>query len=112
MLLGPPGAGKGTQAGRNAEGCGLVHPSGGDILRAERKTKSQLGQQAQEYMDRGALVPDDLILTMMMEQIGRIEKGRGFLLDGFPRTLAQAQELDKRLATKGLKIDKVINISV
>jgi adenylate kinase len=112
VLLGPPGAGKGTQAARISEAFGLVHLSSGDILRAERKARTQLGLKAQGYMDRGALVPDDLILTMMMDQIGRIEKGRGFLLDGFPRTLAQAQELDMRLEKKGVKIDKVVNIAV
>ena len=112
VLLGPPGAGKGTQAARISEAFGLVHLSSGDILRAERKAKSELGSKAQDYMDRGVLVPDDLILSMMMEHIGRTEKGGGFLLDGFPRTLPQAEQLDQRLLAKGRKIDKVVNIAV
>lgn len=110
ILLGPPGAGKGTQAVKIAEAFNLVHLSSGDILRAERKNQTELGRQAQEYMDKGVLVPDDLILSMMIGQIGRIEAGRGFLLDGFPRTLAQAEGLDQRLEAAGRRIDRVVNI--
>lgn len=112
VLLGPPGAGKGTQAVRISKFYGLVHLSSGDILRAERKAKTELGRKAQDYMDRGVLVPDDLILSMMMEHIGRPEAENGFLLDGFPRTLAQAEGLDARLAEKGRRIDTVISIEV
>ncbi len=112
VLLGPPGAGKGTQAARASKMFNLVHLSSGDILRAERKAASQLGQQAQDYMDRGVLVPDDLILAMMMDHIGRSETADGFLLDGFPRTLAQAQGLDERLTEKGQKLDAVVSIEV
>lgn len=112
VLLGPPGAGKGTQAVRLAETFGLVHLSSGDILRAERKAKTELGRQAQDYMDRGVLVPDDLILAMMMDHIARSTATSGFLLDGFPRTVVQAEGLDKRLADRGWKLDAVVNMEV
>ncbi len=112
ILLGPPGAGKGTQAARIAGRLGLVHLSSGDILRAERKARTALGAQAQDYMDRGVLVPDGLILAMMMDHIGRSREGKGCLLDGFPRTMPQARALDEALASSGLKIDRVINIEV
>lgn len=112
VLLGPPGAGKGTQAVRIAETFGLVHLSSGDILRAERKTQSELGRKAQDYMDRGVLVPDDLILAMMMDHIVRPGTAGGFLLDGFPRTVVQAEGLDQRLAARGMKLDAVINMEV
>lgn len=111
VLLGPPGAGKGTQAARIAEAFSLVHLSSGDILRAERKAMSELGRQAQDYMDRGVLVPDDLILNMMMDHISR-SGGKGFLLDGFPRTVVQAEGLDQRLTAKGMRLDAVINMEV
>ncbi len=112
VLLGPPGAGKGTQAVRMCEVFGLKHLSSGDILRAERKAHSELGRQAQDYMDRGVLVPDDLILAMMMEHISRCEGGTGFLLDGFPRTVVQARGLDERLGERGWKLDAVVDITV
>ena len=113
VLLGPPGAGKGTQAVRISEVFGLVHLSSGDILRAERKAQTDLGRRAQDYMDRGLLVPDDLILSMMMDHIRRPPAAEnGSLLDGFPRTLAQAEGLDSRLAELGRKIDAVISIEV
>ncbi len=112
VLLGPPGAGKGTQAARASKMFDLVHLSSGDILRAERKAESELGRQAQDFMDRGVLVPDDLILSMMMDHIGRRQTTSGFLLDGFPRTLAQAKGLDERLAAKGQKLDAVVSIEV
>jgi adenylate kinase len=112
VLLGPPGAGKGTQAVRIAKSFGLMHLSSGDILRAERKEKTQLGLKAQEYMDRGALVPDDVILSMMEVRIGSIGEGNGFLLDGFPRTLTQARGLDERLNRRRRKVDLVVNIEV
>jgi len=112
VLLGPPGAGKGTQAVRLAEAFGIKHLSSGDILRAERRDKTDLGCKAQGYMDRGVLVPDDLILTMMMEHIGRADAGNGFLLDGFPRTVAQARGLDERLEARGRRLDVVVNMVV
>lgn len=112
VLMGPPGAGKGTQATRISQKMALVHLSSGDILRAERKARSELGLQAQGYMDRGVLVPDDLILSMMMDHIGRAGDGKGFLLDGFPRTLAQAQGLDARLGEENQRLECVISIEV
>ncbi len=112
VLLGPPGAGKGTQAARIAGTFDLLHLSSGDILRAERKARTELGRKAQDYMDRGVLVPDDLILAMMMDHIARPEAAAGFLLDGFPRTLAQAEGLDQRLAARGARIEIVVNMVV
>ena len=112
ILLGPPGAGKGTQATRISQKLALVHLSSGDILRAEWKADSELGLEAQGYMDRGALVPDELILSMMMDHISRPEAANGFLLDGFPRTLAQAQGLDERLGERKQRLDCVISIEV
>lgn len=112
VLLGPPGAGKGTQAARLAKASGLLHLSSGDILRAERRAQTELGQKAQEFMDAGNLVPDDLILTMMMHHMSKPEAMGGFLLDGFPRTVAQAQGLDVRLSREGKKLDAVICIEV
>ena len=113
VLLGPPGAGKGTQAARICEAFVLVHLSSGDILRAERQARTELGRKAQGYMDSGGLVPDDLIIAMMMDHISRPEVvERGFLLDGFPRTVVQAQGLDERLSTRRLRIDAVVNMEV
>ena len=112
ILLGPPGAGKGTQAVRIAELFGIRHLSSGDILRAERKAKSELGRKAQEYMDRGVLVPDRLVLEMMLGQIAAPAAANGFLLDGFPRTVVQAEGLGKGLSQHGKRIDRVINIVV
>ena len=112
LLLGPPGAGKGTQAERLARTLGIVHLSSGDILRAERKNETELGRRAQDYMDRGELVPDDLILDMMMTHIGRSEADGGFLLDGFPRTVVQARCLDERLTAEARPIDKAVEMRV
>ena len=110
ILLGPPGAGKGTQCKRIIEKYGMVHMSSGDILRAERKANSELGQKAKSYMDSGALVPDDLIIDMM---IGAIKKAPdGYVLDGFPRTVAQAEGLDAALEKAGEKIDAIVNLQV
>jgi adenylate kinase len=110
ILLGPPGAGKGTQCKRIIEKYGMAHMSSGDILRAERKANSDLGQKAQSYMDSGALVPDDLIIDMM---IGAIKNAPdGYVLDGFPRTVAQGEGLDAALEKAGEKIDAIINLQV
>ncbi|MHC5097725.1 MAG: adenylate kinase [Planctomycetota bacterium] len=110
ILLGPPGAGKGTQCKRIIEKYGMAHMSSGDILRAERKANSELGQKAQGYMDSGALVPDDLIIDMM---IGAIKNApAGYVLDGFPRTVAQGEGLDAALEKAGEKIDAIVNLQV
>ena len=111
ILLGPPGAGKGTQCKRIIDKYGMIHLSSGDILRAERKANSDLGQKAQSYMDSGALVPDDLIIDMM---IGAIKKApeSGYVLDGFPRTVVQGDGLDAALEKAGEKIDAIINLQV
>jgi len=112
ILLGPPGAGKGTQAKRTAAAFGLKHLSSGDILRAERKAGTELGRKAQSYMDRGALVPDELVVAMMADHIARPDAAKGVLLDGFPRTRAQAEALDRELARMGNRIDLVIDLAV
>ncbi len=111
VFLGPPGAGKGTQCKYIVDRYGLQHMSSGDILRRERKEGTELGQKAQEYMDRGDLVPDDLIVAMMMKEIAA-SNAKGFIFDGFPRTIGQAKELDKALSDDGKKIDAVLNLEV
>jgi adenylate kinase len=110
VLLGAPGAGKGTHCKRIAERYGLLHLSSGDILRRERAEGTELGKKAQSYMDKGALVPDDLIVAMMSRAMKNASAG--FVLDGFPRTVNQAEVLDKALKTQGVSIDKVINLLV
>ena len=111
ILLGAPGAGKGTQCKRIVDKYGLSHLSSGDILRQERAADSELGKKAQSYMDSGGLVPDELIVKMMAEAISKVPEA-GFVLDGFPRTINQAAELDKSLALAGQKIDAVLNLNV
>jgi adenylate kinase len=111
VFLGPPGAGKGTQCKQLVDRYSLVHLSSGDILRRERKEGTELGQKAQAYMDRGGLVPDDLIVAMMMTEMGRA-RSKGFVLDGFPRTLGQARELDKALKKTGRQVDVVLDLMV
>lgn len=97
ILLGPPGAGKGSQAAYITKSHGLAHISTGDLLRENTKEGTELGKIAKTYMDKGALVPDDLILNMLFERVSRDDCKKGFILDGFPRTVAQAKELDARL---------------
>ena len=111
VLLGAPGAGKGTQCKRIVEKYGLVHLSSGDILRSHRAKGAELGKKAQAYMDSGALVPDEIMVEMMADEIKKAPKA-GFVLDGFPRTVEQAGELDKALASNGQKIDIVLNLKV
>ena len=111
VLLGAPGSGKGTQCKQIVKKYGLLHLSSGDILRQERASGSELGKKAQSYMDSGALVPDDIIIEMMIKAIGQASD-TGFILDGFPRTVNQAIELDKSLTKAGLKIDIIINLEV
>jgi adenylate kinase len=97
ILLGPPGAGKGTQAARLTEDFGLPHIATGDMLRAAREAETQLGVLAQGYMDRGELVPDKVIIAMLLERLGEDDARDGFLLDGFPRTIEQADALAAEL---------------
>ena len=110
VLLGPPGAGKGTQCKRIIDRFKLVHLSSGDILRSERAAETELGKKAQSFMDSGKLVPDQLIVEMM---VGAIAKAKGnCVFDGFPRTVVQASELDKELERKGNKIDAIVNLII
>ena len=97
VLLGPVGAGKGTQARRIATKYGVPHIASGDLLRAHRARDTQLGREAKNYMDHGALVPDNLVITMIVDRMRQPDAHNGVLLDGFPRTLAQAQALDREL---------------
>jgi len=109
--MGPPGAGKGTQAKRLTERFGMVHLASGDILRAERAGGSQIGRKAAQYMDAGQLVPDEIVVAMMAKAITRSRASGGLLLDGFPRTVAQAEALDARLAKARKGLDAVVVIS-
>ena len=111
VLLGAPGSGKGTQCKSIVERYGLLHLSSGDILRKERAAGSDLGKKAQSYMDSGALVPDEIIIEMMANAIGKVPD-TGFILDGFPRTVNQAAELDKSLNHSGQTIDIILNLDV
>ena len=112
ILLGPPGAGKGTQAVKIVEKYGVPHISTGDIFRENIKKGTELGKRAQEYMNRGELVPDDLVIEIATTRLLEDDCKNGFLLDGFPRTVYQAEKLDEFLAAHGSKIDKVLDIAV
>ena len=112
ILLGPPGAGKGTQAGKIVEKYGIPHISTGDIFRENIKKGTELGKKAQEYMNKGELVPDDLVIAIATARLLEDDCKNGFLLDGFPRTVYQAEKLDEFLEAHNSKIDKVVDISV
>jgi adenylate kinase len=107
ILIGAPGSGKGTQAKRMKAELGYAHISTGDLLRAAVKAGTDLGQQAKSYMDAGGLVPDELVIGLLEEAIATPEAQRGFILDGFPRTMPQAEALDAKV-----KIDKVVDLQV
>ncbi len=111
VLLGPPGAGKGTQAGRLANGLGLKKAASGDLFREHRQKDTELGRLARSYMDKGVLVPDDVTIQMVTDWISASEQAQGFVLDGFPRNIAQAEALDRKLACSG-GIDRVLCIKV
>ncbi len=112
ILLGPPGAGKGTQAKRISESYSLPHISTGDILRENISNNTALGIKAKSYMSRGELVPDELLITIIKERLGRKDCSGGFLLDGYPRTIPQADALQMILTESGRKLDVVLNIDV
>jgi len=112
ILLGPPGAGKGTQAAKIIEKYNIPHISTGDIFRKNIKEGTELGKKAQEYMNKGELVPDDLVIEIATARLLEDDCKNGFLLDGFPRTVYQAEKLDAFLANHGMKVDKVLDIAV
>ena len=112
VLLGPPGAGKGTQAELIVKKYNIPQISTGDIFRANIKGGTELGQKAKSYMDKGELVPDELVVDLVKDRLNQDDCKDGFMLDGFPRTVFQAEELDKIMAEKNLSITKVINIDV
>ncbi|MDO8488750.1 MAG: nucleoside monophosphate kinase, partial [Candidatus Omnitrophota bacterium] len=111
VLLGPPGAGKGTQAKRLAARLALPHISTGDILRQNVKDGSELGKLAMGIMDKGLLVPDDLVAKMLDERFNNPDIKKGFILDGYPRTLSQAKTLDEILSKKNLAVDLVVYLN-
>ncbi|MBL7133343.1 MAG: adenylate kinase [Phycisphaerae bacterium] len=111
VLMGAPGVGKGTQASRLVEAFGLVHLSSGDVFRTEKAGGSELGRKLAEYMDSGRLVPDDIVVEIMAEAITGSDGKAGLLLDGFPRTVAQAEALDAHLAQLGKPLDAMVIIT-
>ena len=112
ILVGPPGAGKGTQAKKIAAKYSIPHISTGDMFREASESGSALGKELQSYMSAGKLVPDELVIKLVMERLTRKDTEKGFLLDGFPRTIPQAEALDKALAAAGKKIEKVVAMIV
>jgi adenylate kinase len=112
ILLGPPGAGKGTQAERLVESRGLVQLSTGDMLRAAAKTDTEIGHRVKKIMELGQLVSDDVMVEMIHERILQPDCKNGFILDGFPRTVVQAEALDDMLGKQGMKLDMVIEMAV
>lgn len=112
VLIGPPGAGKGTQAERLVATYGLAHLSTGDMLRAARDAQTEIGQEADRYMSAGELVPDEIILAIVAERLKQPDCRDGYLLDGVPRTIAQAEALDATLAAQGTPLDAVLELQV
>ena len=112
VMLGAPGAGKGTQAKKIAEEYGVPHISTGDIFRANIKNNTPLGQQAKIYMDKGELVPDELVVSLIMDRFDEPDCEKGYVLDGYPRTIPQAKALDKALEDNGEKLDYAIDVDV
>lgn len=110
ILLGPPGVGKGTQASNIVKKYDIPHISTGDMFRANIKSNTPLGISAKEYMDKGLLVPDELVISMVKDRLLEDDCKEGFLLDGFPRTIEQGVALDRELHEMGIKLDKVVNI--
>ena len=112
IMLGAPGAGKGTQAKMIAEKCGIPHISTGDIFRANIKQGTELGKKAKEFMDKGLLVPDELTCDLVVDRIQKDDCAGGFILDGFPRTIRQAEVLEEALTGLGQKVDVAMDIVV
>lgn len=112
IMLGAPGAGKGTQAKKIAEKYGIPHISTGDIFRANIKEGTELGKKAKTYMDQGLLVPDELTVDLVIDRVAKDDAQNGYVLDGFPRTIPQAEALDKALSGRGEKIDYAVNVEV
>ena len=112
IMLGAPGAGKGTQAKMIAEKCGIPHISTGDIFRANIKNGTELGAKAKEYMDKGLLVPDELVCDLVVDRIQQADCEKGYILDGFPRTIPQAEALENALNAIEQKLDYAIDIDV
>ena len=112
IMLGAPGAGKGTQAKKIAEKYGIPHISTGDIFRANIKGGTELGMKAKSYMDQGQLVPDDVTIGMLLDRISEADCADGYVLDGFPRTIPQAESLTLALSKRGEKMDYAIDVDV
>ncbi len=112
IMLGAPGAGKGTQAKKIAAKYGIPHISTGDIFRANIKNNTELGKKAKTYMDQGLLVPDELTVDLVIDRVGQEDCAKGYILDGFPRTIPQAESLDAALAKMGQKVDFAVNVEV
>ena len=112
IMLGAPGAGKGTQAKMIASEYQVPHISTGDIFRANIKNGTELGMEAKKYMDQGLLVPDELVVDLVVDRVNQADCAKGYVLDGFPRTIPQAEALDAALADMGQKVDYAINVDV
>ncbi|MCD7807047.1 MAG: adenylate kinase [Lachnospiraceae bacterium] len=112
IMLGAPGAGKGTQAKMIAEKYGIPHVSTGDIFRANIKNGTELGMEAKKYMDQGALVPDELTVKILLDRVAQPDCENGYVLDGFPRTIPQAEVLDRALSEMGDAVDYAVNVDV
>ena len=112
IMLGAPGAGKGTQAKQIAAKYSIPHISTGDIFRANIKNNTELGQKAKTYMDKGELVPDELVVDLIMDRFKEADCANGYVLDGFPRTIPQAEALDKALSANGESVDYAVNVEV
>jgi len=112
VLFGPPGAGKGTQAEFLIKSYGLIHISTGDLLRSELQKETDLGKEAKTYMDKGELVPDEVVIGMIKNKLEANTSAKGFIFDGFPRTVAQAEALDKLLEERGTPISAMLSLEV
>lgn len=112
VLLGAPGCGKGTQAGIIAQSLGIAHIASGDLFREAARRGNELGEQVRSYMEKGLLVPDEITISTILERISGYDCAKGYVLDGFPRTLGQAKALDQALAARGEAIEKVVYIKV